>query len=96
VVSLDNGERAAASQVGARAVARVVGEEQAEVRSVGIEEGEAPEVVGRIAGHDREPGIQEVVALLKEGSVVPGKGFDRAGDARLEAGSVAVVRDHRE
>ena len=49
--------------------------------------------MGGIAGHDREPGVQEVVTLLVECSVVPGKGFDAFGDAPIQPARVAVI-DH--
>ena len=48
-----------------------------------------------IAGHDREPGVQEVVTLLKEGSVVPGKAFDGVGRPGLGARRVAIDDDDR-
>ena len=71
-------------------------EEKAQVGDVGVEERQAPQVVSRIAGHDREPGVQEVVTLLVECSVVPGKDFDALGDAPIEPARVAVVDDDRE
>jgi crotonobetainyl-CoA:carnitine CoA-transferase CaiB-like acyl-CoA transferase len=53
----------------------------------------APHIVQRIAGHDCEPGVQEVVTLLVECSVVPGKGFDAFGDALIDPLRIAVVDD---
>ena len=58
--------------------------------------GSAPQIVRRVAGHDREPGVQEVVTLLVECSVVPGKGFHAFRDAPIEPAGVAVVDDDRQ
>ena len=93
MIGLEDRQTLAAAEVRAGAVPGVQGEQEAQVRDVGIEEREAPQIVRRIAGHDREPGVQEVVTLLVECSVVPGKGFHALRDAPIEPVRVAVV-DH--
>ena len=83
-------------QVGAGPLARMPREQEAEVGGVGVEQRQSAQIVRRIAGHDREPGVQEVVTLLVERSVVPGKDFDAFGHAAIQPGRVAVIRDDRQ
>ena len=94
MLGLEDREAFAAAEMRAGALARCASVNR-KLRSATLvfRSGEAPQVVRRVAGHDREPGVQEVVALLVECAVVPGKDFHALGDAPIEPARVAVV-DH--
>src|ERR1017187_9596282 len=93
VLGLEDREALAASELGARARSGVERKEKAQVRDIGVEDSQTPEVVGRIAGHDGEPGVQEVVRLLIQGALVPGKGLRAFRDALVQASRIAIEGD---
>src|SRR5438093_11007652 len=58
-------------------------EEKAEVCVVRFEEGESPKVMSSVAGNDAEPGIQQVVRLFEQCSVMRCHYLDRFGSHLL-------------
>ena len=66
VLGLEDRQALAAAEVRARPRARVQREQEAQIRDVRVQQRQAAQIVGAVAGHDREPGIQEVVTLLVE------------------------------
>src|SRR5262249_12560550 len=69
--------------------------EKGEIRIVGIEEPQPAQVVGVVAGQNREPRVQLVVALFNELGVVRGEDFETLGDGALKAGTIAVIEHDR-
>ena len=62
-----------APEVRADALAAVQREQEAEVRGVRLEQRQAAQVLGAVAGHDAQPGVQQVVGLLEQAAVVHGE-----------------------
>ena len=71
-------------------------EDEGEVGGVAVREEEPPQVVGVAPGERRVVGVQGVVGLLEDGSVVGGEGLVDLGDRPVDAPPVAVVDDGRE
>ena len=65
---------------------------------VGVEEGQAAEVVGGVTRQDCEPGVQSIESLEVEHTVVFGEHFGAFGDAAIQTRCVVsvVVEDHGE
>ena len=61
-----------------------------------IEQREPPQVVGTVARHDGEPGVQQVVRLFKEGAVVGRQHLHRLGGLVPQGPRVVAVQHERE
>ena len=91
---LKDREILAAVEVRARPLAGVEREEEAEVGDVRVEERQPPQIVRAVAGKDRQPGVQEVVRFVVQGTVVRGKRLGALRHAPIEPLRVAVIEHH--
>ena len=71
-------------------------EEKAQVGVVRLEQRQPPEVVGAVAGHDAQPGVEQVVGLLDERAVVGRHHLDRFRRGALDDARVAVEQHQRQ
>ena len=76
--------------------AAVQREQEAEVRGVGLEQRQAAQVVGAVAGHDAQPGVQQVVGLLEQAAVVHRDHLHRLGRLVLQLAAIVAVQDERQ
>ena len=91
---VEHGERLAAEvRVGLGAV--VLGEQERQIGVVRVEEIHRPNVVCRVARQHGQPGIQEVVAFVRQLGIVRGKGLRTGADTALQRDWVAVIEHHR-
>ena len=84
VARLEDGERLGV-QMGAARLAAIEREQKAQIRVVRFEERQPPEVVGAVARHDAQPGVEQVVRLLDERAVVRGHHLDGFGRRSLQS-----------
>ena len=90
VPRFEHGERLAAAEGRRGPLALVETEEKAEIGAVRLQQGEAPQVVRAVAGHDGRPGVEQVIALEMEAAVVGGEHLEGLGGrAVLRAAIVA-------
>ena len=66
-------------------------EQQAEVSKVRLQHRLPAQVVVIVPGNDRQPGVEQVVALIVEGGVVPSEQLQARGNGLLDAPCVTVV-----
>ena len=59
-----------AAKVAAGSLARVEREQEAQIRSVRLQDSEPAQIVSAVPGHDAQPGVQQVVRLLEQAAVV--------------------------
>ena len=71
---LEDGQRSRRED-GADRLAVIEREQEAQIGDVRFEQREPAEVVGAVAGNDREPGVEQVVGLLEQAAIVDGQTF---------------------
>ena len=77
-------------------IAVIEREQEAQVREIRFEECESSEIMCAVARNDAQPGVQQVVRLLEEATVVNGHRLHRLGRLVLERTGVGVVQHERE
>ena len=85
-----------APEVRIRGGSPVQREEERQVRVVGVEQVQVAEVGGAAAGNRRQPGVQEVRALLHQRGVVRREHLETVGDAPRQGGPVLVPQHDAE
>ena len=82
---LENGQRLA-PEMGTRRTTAIEREQKAQVRVVGLEQREPPEVVRAVPRHDAQPGVQQVVRFLDQCAVMGRHDLDRFSGRPLRSG----------
>ena len=83
-------------EVRADGIAVIEREQEAQVGDVRFEQREASQVVRAVAGHDAQPGVQQVVGLLEEAAVVHGHRLHGFGRLVLQRARVGAVQHQRQ
>jgi hypothetical protein len=83
-------------QMGIHRLTLINVEHEAQICRVGLEQRQAPEVVGAISRNDAQPGVQQVVGLIEDGAIMNGDCLGRFGGLLLEDSSFGTMQHQRQ
>src|SRR5262249_37362235 len=83
-----------ATEVAADALARVEREQKAQIRGIGLQNGESAQVVSAVSRDDAQPGVEKVVRLLEQTAVVHSHRLLGFGRLVLECTRIFAVHNH--
>src|SRR5438132_12522862 len=71
-------------------------EQKAQIRAVGLQQRQTPEIVRTITWHDTEPGVQQVVGLIDKRAVMRSQHLDGFSSCAFDGAGLVVVEHEGE